>query len=70
MTFYSSREAAAFLTARGVRTAPQTLNRLRVQGGGPLFRKAGSRVVYDEANLIAWIDSRLSPPMASTSKAA
>lgn len=70
MNAYQTREAAAFLTAQGVRVAPQTLNKLRVIGGGPLFRKAGSRVVYFESDLVNWVAKRLSPPRASTSEAA
>jgi hypothetical protein len=35
-----------------------TLNKLRVFGGGPLFLKLGRRVVYDVADLDAWLDAR------------
>jgi hypothetical protein len=70
MAAFNTREAAAFVTSKGVRTAPQTLNKLRVVGGGPVFRRAGTRVVYFEADLVAWVNSRLSPPMKSTSEMA
>jgi excisionase family DNA binding protein len=32
-----------------------TLDKLRVTGGGPAFFKVGARVVYDSADLDAWI---------------
>jgi hypothetical protein len=39
--FYSNEEAADFL-----RLSPRTLEKYRVRGGGPSFRKLGRRVVY------------------------
>lgn len=35
-----------------------TLNKLRVFGGGPLFLKLGRRVIYDVADLDAWLAAR------------
>jgi predicted DNA-binding transcriptional regulator AlpA len=35
-----------------------TLNKLRVFGGGPTFVKLGRRVVYDPADLDAWLAAR------------
>jgi excisionase family DNA binding protein len=32
-----------------------TLDKLRLTGGGPAFYKVGARVVYDPADLDAWI---------------
>jgi predicted DNA-binding transcriptional regulator AlpA len=32
-----------------------TLNKLRVYGGGPLYIKAGMRVVYDRLDLDTWL---------------
>ncbi len=32
-----------------------TLDKLRVVGGGPAFIKVGARVVYDPADLDAWL---------------
>lgn len=34
------------------------LNKLRVEGGGPPFVKIGTRVIYDGADLNAWLASR------------
>ena len=51
--FLANREAAAFLNL-----SPRTLEKLRVIGGGPRFRKFGRRVVYAMANLEAWANAR------------
>ena len=50
--FLTTDEAAAFL-----RLSPRTLEKQRVLGGGPRFRKFGARVVYAAADLRAWADS-------------
>jgi hypothetical protein len=40
--------------------AESTLAKLRCYGGGPRFAKAGPRlVIYDKADLDAWLASRL-----------
>ena len=41
--------------SRPVGLSASTLNKLRVFGGGPVFLKLGRRVVYDEADLDAWL---------------
>ena len=51
--FLTTDEAGSFL-----RLSPRTLEKQRVQGGGPRFRKLGARVVYAAADLRAWADSR------------
>lgn len=50
--FLTTVEAGALL-----RLSPRTLEKLRVLGGGPRFRKLGARVVYAAADLRAWADS-------------
>ena len=50
--FLTTDEAAAFL-----RLSPRPLEKQRVLGGGPRFRKFGARVVYAAADLRAWADS-------------
>ncbi|MGO4605928.1 helix-turn-helix transcriptional regulator [Variovorax sp. 2RAF20] len=50
--FLTTDEAAAFL-----RLSPRTLEKQRVLGGGPRFRKFGARVVYAATDLRAWADS-------------
>jgi hypothetical protein len=61
--------AAGWLTAHGVRRAPKTLRKLRCIGGGPSYRYFGGRPYYTERDLVAWIESRLTAPMRSTSEA-
>lgn len=51
--FLTTDEAGAFL-----RLSPRTLEKQRVLGGGPRFRKFGARVVYAAVDLRAWADSR------------
>lgn len=41
-----------------VRLAPQTLAKMRVYGNGPVHYKVGSRILYDRADLDAWLDAR------------
>lgn len=50
--YLTNDEAAAFL-----RLSPRTLEKQRVIGGGPRFRKFGRRVLYAVADLEAWADS-------------
>ena len=47
--FLTTDEAAALL-----RLSPRTLEKHRVLGGGPRFRKFGARVVYAMADLRTW----------------
>jgi Helix-turn-helix domain len=54
MRLLSTSEAADAL-----RLSPRTLERLRLVGGGPVFVKAGRRVLYREPDLAAWIESRV-----------
>lgn len=50
--YLTNDEAADYL-----RLSPRTLEKQRVIGGGPRFRKFGARVVYAAADLRAWADS-------------
>ena len=50
----NSAEAARYL---GI--SETLLNRLRVRGGGPLFSRISIRVVYDSADLDAYLESTL-----------
>lgn len=43
---------------REVRLSPRTLEKMRVQGDGPRFRKHGRNVVYARADLDAWSNAR------------
>lgn len=51
--YLTNEEAAAYL-----KLSPHTLNKKRVIGGGPKFRKLGSRVVYAIDDLESWIEAR------------
>ncbi|MFG8723592.1 helix-turn-helix transcriptional regulator [Pseudomonas aeruginosa] len=51
--YLTNDEAATYL-----RLSPRTLEKQRVIGGGPRFRKFGRRVMYAVADLDAWADSR------------
>jgi hypothetical protein len=51
--YLNNREAAAFL-----KLSPRTLEKQRVLGGGPRFRKFGRRVVYALDDLVSWAEAR------------
>jgi hypothetical protein len=51
--FMDTVQAAGFL-----KISPRTLEKQRVIGGGPRFRKFGSRVLYALTDLQAWADER------------
>ena len=51
--YLTNDEAADYL-----RLSPRTLEKQRVIGGGPRFRKFGPRVMYAVADLNVWADSR------------
>jgi hypothetical protein len=61
------RQAAAFLTSRGYRTAPATLAKLACIGGGPTFESFGRKPLYREADLLAWAKAKTTGPRRSTS---
>ena len=48
--FLKTSEAGAFVGLSG-----KTLARMRVTGGGPVYSKRGSRVIYDIADLEIWM---------------
>jgi len=52
--YLNNDEAANFL-----KLSPRTLEKLRVLGTGPQFRKFGRRVVYDVADLVTWSNQRI-----------
>jgi hypothetical protein len=61
------KEGAQFLTTHGYRTAPATLAKLAVLGGGPVFASFGRRPLYREADLLSWAQARTTGPRRSTS---
>lgn len=50
-------EASRFLDGIGFPIAPATLATKRTRGGGPVYLKAGSRVMYRPSSLRAWADN-------------
>jgi DNA-binding transcriptional MerR regulator len=52
-SYLTQSESADFL-----RLSERTLERWRVEGMGPPFRRFGRRVVYAKADLERWADSR------------
>lgn len=65
------RKAASqyLLDVHGVVRAPSTLAKYAVIGGGPVFQRIGRDPVYTPNDLDAWVASKLSGPMRSTSDA-
>jgi hypothetical protein len=65
-----TRDATAdALTAVGFPVAPKTLATKATRGGGPPFRRFGARPLYRWGDALDWAQSRLGPPMHSTSEA-
>ncbi len=54
MTYITTSEAAKILGL-----SQKTLEKLRVVGGGPRYRKLGRSVRYFEADLFEWADSQV-----------
>ena len=66
--FLNPRDASEYIRSRAGRgVAVQTLARLRCQGGGPFFCKFGRNVLYRPTDLDAWLSSKITAPLASTS---
>jgi hypothetical protein len=55
-------EAKEYMTcvqaAQLLSLSPRTLEKFRVQGSGPVFRKFGRRVIYSRRDLEYWAQSR------------
>jgi len=63
------REAAQYVREKwGVPCAHKTLAKLAVVGGGPSFQRWNGRIpLYDTETLDAWVRSKLSRHLTSTS---
>jgi hypothetical protein len=55
---------------RAAAPSPKTLAKLRCVGGGPEFVRLGVRIAYPQSKIDAWVMSRISRPLRSTSEAA
>lgn len=61
-------EAAEYLSnVIGLPTSPRTLAKWVTVGGGPPYRKAGRRVLYEPADLWDWAQKKLGPKQRSSS---
>ena len=69
LSYRDRREAADYLTARGMKTSWRTLQKLATVGGGPRYRIFGNRALYTDADLDDWATGRMSPPRFSTAEA-
>ena len=67
-TLLTRDQAAAALTAAGFPVKPKTLATKASRGGGPPFRRFGTRPLYRWGDSLDWARSRLSPTMRSTSE--
>jgi hypothetical protein len=69
--FLRRKAASDYLhETHGLDRAPSTLAKLAVIGGGPIFQRIGRVPLYATHDLDEWVESKLSPPMRSTSDAA
>lgn len=62
------KEAAQYLTERGLKVSAGTLAKYATVGGGPNYQHFGNRPVYTPASLEEWILSRLSEPRQNSSQ--
>lgn len=68
-SFLDQATASLFLLhVCGIRLAPKSLQKRRVIGGSPPFRKFGTRVAYPRDQLKAWGDAQGGPVVNSTSE--
>jgi hypothetical protein len=65
--FLRRPEAADYLKSKYGFGSSRTLAKMATLGGGPTFRKFGRIVFYSPEDLDAWVASRMSGPMTSTS---
>jgi hypothetical protein len=65
MKYRTRKQAVEYLRELGIPCGDNYLGHLAVTGEGPVFRYSGRHPIYSEADLDAWIESRLSPPRKS-----
>jgi hypothetical protein len=61
-------QIAAELTKAGFPVRARTLATKASRGGGPIFRRFGSKPLYKWSEALAWAEARLSPAMRNTSE--
>jgi hypothetical protein len=65
--FLRRKDAAAYLLGKYGFGAERTLAKGVVTGDSPVYRKAGSRVIYRREDLDAWALSKIGLPRTSSS---
>jgi hypothetical protein len=68
-TLLTRVDCAEALTAAGFPTSPKTLATKASRGGGPPFRRWGSKPLYPWGTSLSWAEARLGPPIRSSSEA-
>jgi hypothetical protein len=68
--YLDRREAAEYVSSKGLKTSWRTLQKMATTGGGPIYRIFGMRSVYLQSDLDQWVDEKLSTPRRNTSEAA
>jgi hypothetical protein len=68
-TLLTRKATASALTEAGYPVAEKTLSTKATRGGGPPFRRFGTRPLYRWGDVLRWAQSRLGPVVRSTSEA-
>jgi hypothetical protein len=68
--YLTRREAASYLSERGLPVSRNTLQKFATTGGGPEYWIFGNRALYTPANLDVWVETKLTRSRKSTSEAA
>ena len=61
-------EAGQALRSLGFPVADKTLATRASRGGGPVFRRFGSKPLYRLGDLLTWARSRLGPPIGNSAE--
>ncbi len=61
-------QGGAALREAGYPVADKTLATKASRGGGPVYRRFGSRVLYRWGDLLQWAESQCSKPQQTTSE--
>jgi hypothetical protein len=67
MKYLRAFGAADYLRSKYGFGAKRTLDKLRVIGGGPVYRPCGRIILYAPEDLDAWAEAKLGQPRRSTS---
>jgi hypothetical protein len=67
-TLLTRDQLATALTKAGFPVRPKTLATKATRGGGPVFRRFGTKPLYRWSDALAWAEGRLGPAIRSTSE--